>query len=239
MRKYSLNENVFENIDNEEKAYWLGFILSDGSINISKKNQHTIKLALSSIDITHLQKFKNFVQTDMPIKEYLAGNSANNKKSKICEICITSKKIVKDLQNLGIGPRKSFTVKVPNIREDLKVHLFRGIWDGDGSVLYRKSRTTDSNTRPEVQLCGNLEVLKYIQDVLVNHLDILPNSICKCRSIFLFRYTGFAGYKIAKYLYNNSNIYLDRKYEKYLLIKKWKPLINYPKNVKFSNKGAT
>lgn len=31
-RKYFHNENYFENIDSEEKAYWLGFIFADGYI---------------------------------------------------------------------------------------------------------------------------------------------------------------------------------------------------------------
>ena len=31
-RKYSCDENYFECIDNEEKAYWLGFIYADGYI---------------------------------------------------------------------------------------------------------------------------------------------------------------------------------------------------------------
>lgn len=31
-RKYTLNENTFQIIDTEEKAYWLGFIAADGYV---------------------------------------------------------------------------------------------------------------------------------------------------------------------------------------------------------------
>lgn len=31
-RKYQLNDAYFQTIDTEEKAYWLGFIWADGSI---------------------------------------------------------------------------------------------------------------------------------------------------------------------------------------------------------------
>ena len=30
MRKYSFNEHYFDNIDCQEKAYWLGFFAADG-----------------------------------------------------------------------------------------------------------------------------------------------------------------------------------------------------------------
>ena len=30
--KHNLNKDYFKNIDNEEKAYWLGFIAADGCI---------------------------------------------------------------------------------------------------------------------------------------------------------------------------------------------------------------
>lgn len=36
-RKYFHNENFFENIDTEEKAYWLGFMFADGYIS-EKRN---------------------------------------------------------------------------------------------------------------------------------------------------------------------------------------------------------
>ena len=32
-RKYNVNDNYFNKIDNEEKAYWLGFLLADGCIH--------------------------------------------------------------------------------------------------------------------------------------------------------------------------------------------------------------
>ena len=28
------NRHIFDNIDNEEKAYWLGFIVADGYLNL-------------------------------------------------------------------------------------------------------------------------------------------------------------------------------------------------------------
>ena len=52
--KTPFNENFFDIIDTEEKAYWLGFLYADGFIT-SKDNK--IGLSLSIKDIDHLAKY--------------------------------------------------------------------------------------------------------------------------------------------------------------------------------------
>ena len=55
---YSINEKVFEKIDSEEKAYWLGFLYADGFVG-AKNNQIGLGVALK--DINHLEKYKQFL----------------------------------------------------------------------------------------------------------------------------------------------------------------------------------
>lgn len=222
MRRYTINENIFENIDNEEKAYWLGFILADGSIQIRKSGQAILKLSLAVEDKNHLQKFLAFIESDMTIKEYLVGNGANTNKSKSCEITITSKKIVEDLGKLGIGPRKSFTVEIPSVREDLVRHLIRGIWDGDGSVLYRNRNNKYRNyCRPEVQICGNKSVLDKINNIFEQKLSLSKSKLSPVGNIFLFRKSTNSAKKVVEFLYKDCNIFLDRKSEKATLCMNW------------------
>lgn len=52
------NENIFDVIDSEEKAYWLGFLFADGYISSSK---NTIELSLALKDKEHLEKFAKFM----------------------------------------------------------------------------------------------------------------------------------------------------------------------------------
>ena len=49
----------FENIDNEEKAYWLGFLDADGSVG-SKEDK--IELGLAEKDLAHIEKFRDFMK---------------------------------------------------------------------------------------------------------------------------------------------------------------------------------
>ena len=55
--RYSLNERYFEKIDNNNKAYWLGFIAADGCVS-NKKGGRYLYIELSRKDRDHLEKFK-------------------------------------------------------------------------------------------------------------------------------------------------------------------------------------
>ena len=57
--KKKINENIFEIIDTEEKAYWLGFLYADGCIASGERSD--IELSLQLLDKEHLQKFKDFI----------------------------------------------------------------------------------------------------------------------------------------------------------------------------------
>ena len=222
MRKYTIDEFVFRVIDNEDKAYWLGFILADGSVQIRKSGQAILKLSLAIKDKEHLQKFLNFIKCDMSIKEYLVGNGLNSNKSESCEITITSKEIVQDLIKLGIGPRKSHTVEIPTIRKDLVRHLIRGIWDGDGSVLYEpRDKKYPNNFNPKVQICGNKSVLDKINDIFEKKLLLSKSKLTPTGSIFVFRKSTNSAKKVVVYLYKDCNIALTRKLEKAKLCMNW------------------
>ena len=53
------NEHIFDVIDTEEKAYWLGFIFADGYIS---SRDNGFELSLKGSDIEHLHKFNKFME---------------------------------------------------------------------------------------------------------------------------------------------------------------------------------
>ena len=56
-KKYKLNEHCFDEIDTEEKAYWLGFIAADGCV-YKNSNAWRLQINLKSSDKHHLEKFQ-------------------------------------------------------------------------------------------------------------------------------------------------------------------------------------
>ena len=79
------NENIFDSIDTEEKAYWLGFIFADGNIS-SIGNRLEIRLSYN--DLTHLEKFRKFIGLTTEIR-----CGVNKEGYKWCHLSVRNKHI--------------------------------------------------------------------------------------------------------------------------------------------------
>lgn len=61
--KEPFKENFFENIDSEEKAYFLGFLMADGNVYVRKQSQPCIRLEISVKDLEILERFKMAIES--------------------------------------------------------------------------------------------------------------------------------------------------------------------------------
>jgi intein/homing endonuclease len=144
-----IDENVFDSIDTEEKAYWLGFIYADGCIGSS---DNSLEISLKSSDSEHLEKFNSFIKG--PSNKVKIGNVKCG--DKICERCrwaIHNFHIHEVLNSYGCVPAKSLILEFPNEsifkNKSLIRHFIRGYWDGDGCLSYCDKK----------HLCPNASVL--------------------------------------------------------------------------------
>lgn len=118
----NMNTYVFEKIDTEEKAYWLGFLYADGYVSFDTNH---IELSLATCDSAHVFKFGEFLNFDGTIQ-------TNDIRTRIS---FRSKKIHDDLIKLGCIPQKSLISKFPNynqVPKHLMIPFIRGYIDGDG-----------------------------------------------------------------------------------------------------------
>lgn len=202
-RKYQLNEQIFNKIDTKQKAYWLGFIMGDGSIWI-----RSLCIEIHKRDIEHLKKFQIFMQTDTPIRM---------EKKDMVRIIVNSDYLVKSLNKYGIIQNKSSTkIKTPNIPKKYLKDFYRGFLDADGSIYVNKSKYPQA----AIAFTSNyIDILKEIQIWICSSINRKQGHLeekTKMHKISVSRLT-FSGNILFKQifilLYNNSKIYLDRKYK--------------------------
>lgn len=194
------NRNIFNKIDNEEKAYWLGFIVADGYLNI---NKHMLRIKLGNRDRNHLIKFIKFVGGN---EEMLKSEIHSETGNENFYVSLYSKEVMNDLLNLGIEQAKSGKEKVCNIDKKYYRDFIRGLWDGDGFIRENLSG---------IGLVGSEEVLAFVQNYFNDSLGVKPLKIYPHCNTFKIEYrsTRKAIPLILNHLYGDKDVALDRKKE--------------------------
>lgn len=121
---------MFEKINTEEDAYWLGFLYADGCVH-SSPGDYKIELSLKEEDYSHLEKYKKYIGRDNKIS-YRAS-------SKSYRYNFRDKNTHSNLIKLGCVPAKSLILNFPTkeqVPDELLRHFVRGYFDGDGSFWY-------------------------------------------------------------------------------------------------------
>ena len=223
MSKYYYNKDYFNKIDTEEKAYWLGFLYADGCINRYYKNEKlkamSLELTLCEKDKKHLEKFAKCLETNVPIR--IKKTKLNNKIYSSYKIVISCTKLCYDLINLGCIPNKTYDIKFPTyeiVPKNFMRDFIRGFFDGDGCIS-----TTTMEGKPHIvtTFTGMSDMLKSISDFLIGEKVIRVNTkIYKDKrreKTYNIHIHGTDSNKdFLDYLYKNSTIYLDRKYDNYI-----------------------
>jgi len=211
------NSLYFHKIDTPDKAYWLGFLMADGTL--SGKNQ--IALGLKKEDSEHVLKFqkaigainhktietkkvigeKIFYQTRFTIKDYQLYN---------------------DLVDKGCVPNKTFKMHFPTseeVPENLLSHYIRGYFDGDGSLHWTQSGNA---RRPNWRIgfvCGDKAFLEQIRHILNKDKIAIEDRT----TYYMLQISGNKQLiPILEYIYKDADdsILLTRKkqiYDKFLL----------------------
>lgn len=206
-RKYTINENYFDKIDTQGKAYFLGLLFADGSNN-TKTNQITISLQESDKHI--LEAFKTELGSNAPLK-FIECSKKKDTYSNQYRFSVGNKHLSETLERLGMVVNKSLKLEFPNYLEDnLISHFIRGYFDGDGHVSGKYYITNIVSTD---SFC------KSIQDILrpLNIESKIYNTVnpeTSTRTLRINKKIYCA--KFLDYIYQDAKFYLIRKYNVYL-----------------------
>lgn len=211
-RKYFFNENFFETIDTEDKAYWLGFIYADGNVY-----KNTLKINLSVKDKDFLEKFKKAI--NFPKKLEVGVQDAFGNEVGFVRLAVYSIKMVNDLIDKGCVPKKSLILKFPTEEQVPPIFLkdfIRGYFDGDGSYVYGKK-----SKQYTMSFCGTQEFLEGVKNFFEASNPVVHDKRHLDKNICFFRMGGNLNVlSKSQLLYENSSIYLERKFNVYKKIKK-------------------
>lgn len=204
-RKYDLNENYFEKIDSEKKAYWLGFILADGYIGLKRGKPAYLEITLKSSDVGHLEKFKKAVAYDGPI--FLSFRDQKER----ARLILNSMKFVANLDRQGIYNKKSLTSEpIYFYDKSLQKSFWRGVLDGDGTIFttYPKDRKFTNH----IGLIGTKSICESFSSYCKNISSTRSNNIEKRDGCYRFLVSGNKTTReIHNHFYNGAEIYLERK----------------------------
>lgn len=236
-----LNHYYFNTIDSEYKAYILGFIYADGSINISREPLRNKKGEIYkirerkrlSISIQERDGYVlNQLATDLNVNLNKRNPPSSIKRGWQSQIrlAIFSDEIFENLVQLGCFENKSKIGMIfPNIKEEFIPHFIRGFFDGDGSIgikirknnYIRKTSYTLKNPGKSERYTLRLTLsstcesfLKKIESILVDKTGCNFSFEKKNNCINMICYSSEGTKRICDYLYTNSSIYLERKKNK-------------------------
>lgn len=206
MSKLKLDIDYFKHIDSKDKAYWLGFICADGSIN----KQHN-KTTITSKDKDILLNFKKCIKSEHTISTISKFDRRTSKTYLTYSIQICNELFTRHLVNLQINDIKSKVLKFPKLHTKFISYFIAGLFDGDGSISIKKNKLT-------ISLMSTFEMLTYIQEYLFNTKYINKLNICKITNKSNYNLYKMYLYKdsinFLNFIYNDKNFkyYLKRKY---------------------------
>ena len=208
---YHFNEHWLDKLDCAEKFYFLGFFAADGC-NSKKYNNAKIKLQIGDLEL--LEKFKALLESDRPIYQENQKASKNKREQFAVKFELTSKYFCEKLEELGLPERKTYTLQLPDYIPDKYFRDYiRGLFDGDGNI----SVSYVNKPKGLSSIAGNPIFLLQIKEKLEKFLPVNIVYYQKNENCGYIKINRQEDLKIfLDWMYKDSNLYMERKYQKYL-----------------------
>ena len=200
------NEDFFEVIDSEDKAYIMGFFLADGSFI-----KNGIKFDQNIDDVGILYYIKKSIQTESEVKTYNSKITDNYVSRPMCRLLISYIKLREDLLNKGFNTDKTYSFNKIECPSYLWADFIRGYLDGDGSIIY-----CDKSFSINITI-KNKDTTYYIKEKTKEYLDIDFNvrydTNKDCYTLYISNYKNAK--KFNTLIYHPNYVFcLERKHDK-------------------------
>ena len=205
IRVNNFNDDYFETIDTEDKAYFLGLLFADGNVYTAR---YRVQITLANEDAYILKAFADCI--GYTGKMYID-------REKYSKLILPSKKMCADLTRLGCTPNKSLTLQFPTeVPDELMHHFIRGYFDGDGHISKDKRLI---NPYYHINITSTKEFIIVLKKILMDNDIITGNLYKRYKDKEISAHTVHVKNKSAKnfvdYIYLNAKMFLTRKYKIY------------------------
>lgn len=197
-------------------SYLFGLFGTDGTIRSDESNTHITGLTLELVDQDILIKIQNTC-SNCVLSERIRNTNFKNDYHSYLLYC-HDKDLIQWFEQAKIPIKnKTDLIQVPLIPYS-KSDFWRGVIDGDGSL---GMKTVEK--QPFISLTIKSEMLKNSYcDYIFDLTGFKPTCNRNKRdNIYNITLHGEKAIKVLDNIYKDSDIYLDRKYRTYLIIKDW------------------
>lgn len=197
------NDSFFKTIDSESKAYFLGFIMCDGSI-VNDKGHYALHIEIQERDREILDTFVDEIGLS---KERVKTYTRTDKTPSLTtvKVAINSNKLCNDLIQKGVIRKKTGRKSIPlYVPDALMRHTLRGMIDADGSVFFKNK---------SIVLFGGGNMTKQVSEYLFINLKLSKKPHCSNYEDVVPRMRTYLDdfETITNYLYKEANFCLRRK----------------------------
>lgn len=214
--KPPINYKILDDIDNPDKAYFLGFFCADG-YHLPKRNR--LSICLNEKDRCLLESFnqmffdeKNSHVYDHETKEhFIKGKYCPSTKSS--SFIFQNKHISEKLSEMGIRNNKTNCLELPDIDNLYFYDFVRGYFDGDGTICCWMNKKVIK--RWVIKICGCSSFLESIEKIL--NKDKIKTKIYNQGKIdVLYIHSPLSIKLFGEKIYSKpTRLFLSRKQEKF------------------------
>ena len=192
---------------NKNTTYFLGLLAADGWL---RKQSYRTSIRLKQEDGYILKRLHKILKI---------GNISEINKTppltSMTDLTICNKLLFGQIVSLGITPKKTFTLKWPNIPEELNRDFIRGYFDGDGCITYSKSHKAYKSSI----VGSSKDMLSEIMNILKKEAGLRGGGIYKkssSRTCYALMYAKNDTIKLGEWMYYPGCIRMKRKYKLFL-----------------------